>query len=360
MSQSLTIQTVESEIISLGPQIAALLPPDVPLAKFQQVAMAAIRNNPDLLKCNQQSLFNACLNAAQDGLLPDGREGAIVPRKSKAVWQPMIQGIYKRVKTSGSVAGLTANVVYEGEDFEVLLGDDDRIIHRRDMNMVAKGSEVAVYAIATLKDGTKEREVMTWDQVQDVRKSSAMPDSGPWTQWADEMARKTVVRRLAKRLPVLDPADEALHRTINRVDSLYDFGNAPPERPVTTVEAPRQAAAAASTPRLPRKAGPVTNGNGHRAPSDPLDLPLGHEWLVALKRALDCTASAAEVTAIGGHASVNDALSRADTPPKVKQQITEMLADAYAKHAKIEADNAPENDPDGGPRIAGEAYVGAG
>ena len=131
-----------------------------------------------------------------------------------------------------------------------------------------------------------------------------------------------------------------------------------------TIDAEPQRHAAAAVQRAPRVTGPVkpaaTNGNGHRAPSDPLDLPLGHEWLVALKRALDCTASTAEVTAIGGHASVNDALSRPDTPPKVKQQITEMLADAYAKHAKIEADNAPENDPDGGPRIAGEAYVGAG
>ena len=185
---ALTITNVEKEFDALAPQIAALLPPDVPADKFRSVALAAIRNNPDLLRCEPQSLFNACLNAAQDGLMPDGREGAIVPRKNKAVWQPMIQGIYKRVKSSGSVATLSANVVYDGEAFEVLLGDDDRIVHRRDMAERAKGNEVAVYAIAALKDGTKEREVMTWEQVQDVRKASAMPNSGPWTQWADEMA----------------------------------------------------------------------------------------------------------------------------------------------------------------------------
>ena len=92
--------------------------------------------------------------------MPDGREGAIVPRKNRAVWQPMIQGIDKRVKSSGSVATLSANVVYDGEAFEVLLGDDDRIVHRRDMARVVKGNEVAVYAIAALKDGSKEREVM--------------------------------------------------------------------------------------------------------------------------------------------------------------------------------------------------------
>lgn len=264
MSESLTIQTVAEELDNIGPQIAALLPPDVSPEKFRQVALAAIRQKPDLMRCNRQSLFNACLNAAQDGLLPDGREGAIVPRKNLAVWQPMIGGIYKRVKTSGSVASLSANIVYDGEEFEVLLGDDDRIVHRRDMSRVAKGNEVAAYAIATLKDGTKEREVMTWQQIEDVRKVSAAADSGPWRDWPDEMARKTVVRRLAKRLPVLDPADEALQRTIHRVDALYDFSGkeaaiAPPANVAVSTETQRNAInRAIPIDPTPQKAAAVT------------------------------------------------------------------------------------------------------
>lgn len=229
------IATIETQLA--GTEIATLLPPDISPDKFRSVALAAIRNNPELLKCDPRSLFNACMDAAQDGLLPDGREGAIVPRKGKAVWQSMIRGIYKRIKSGGSVSALSVNVVYEGEEFAVLLGDEDRIVHRRDLSKVAPGQEVAVYAIATLKDGCKEREVMTWDQVEQVRRSSSMPNSGPWTQWGDEMARKTVVRRLAKRLPVIEPADEAVHRTIERVDSLYDFGAKPADAPTVEHEA---------------------------------------------------------------------------------------------------------------------------
>jgi len=63
MSQSLTTQTFETELDSINPRIAAMLPPDVPLEKFRQVVLAAIRQKPDLLKCNQSSLFSACLNA---------------------------------------------------------------------------------------------------------------------------------------------------------------------------------------------------------------------------------------------------------------------------------------------------------
>ena len=254
MSQALTVATVEHEIIEMGPQIAALLPPDVSPDKFREVALAAIRRMPALLNCERQSLFNAIISAAQDGLMPDGRESAIVPRKGKANYQPMILGIYKKVKTSGSVATISANLVYDGETFDVLLGDDERIVHRRDMTKVADGNEVAVYAIASLKDGTKEREVMTWEQVMAVRQSSATPNDGPWVTSPGEMARKTVVRRLAKRLPMLDQADEALHRTIGRVDSLYNFGTPAPEAPqppssqrqAINTEVPLKAVAAAT------------------------------------------------------------------------------------------------------------------
>jgi recombination protein RecT len=236
-----------------------MLPPDVSPDKFREVALAAIRRMPGLVSCNRQSLFNALINAAQDGLMPDGREAAIVPRKGMANYQPMVAGIYKKVKTSGSVATISANVVYDGEPFEVLLGDDERIVHRRDMSKVADGNEAAVYAIATLKDGSKEREVMTWDQVMTVRQTSSTPNDGPWVTSPGEMARKTVVRRLAKRLPVLDQADEALHRTIGRVDSLYAFGTPAPEAPQPP-SSPRDAlnaqiplkAVAASTTRADR------------------------------------------------------------------------------------------------------------
>ena len=331
MSQALT--TVEHEINALAPQLAALLPADVSPEKFREVALAAIRRMPALLSCDRQSLFNAVLAAAQDGLMPDGREGAIVPRKGKANWQPMIAGIYKKVKTSGSVATISANVVYDGEPFDVLLGDDERIVHRRDMAKVADGNEAAVYAIATLKDGTKEREVMTWDQVMAVRQTSSTPNDGPWVTSPGEMARKTVVRRLAKRLPVLDQADEALHRTIGRVDSLYSFGTPAPEAPQPP-SSPRDAmnaqiplrSAAAATPRPERRAGPV-----YDAEPDPLDEQDGRKWLLNLDVALANAQSQDEVVQIGGHSSVGHATASA--PEHVKRRVSELLAKAFARFA---------------------------
>jgi recombination protein RecT len=281
------------------------------------------------------------MNAAQDGLMPDGREGAIVPRKGKAIWQPMIQGIYKRVKSSGSVAALAANVVYDGETFEVLLGDEDRIIHRRDMALVQRGKEVAVYAIASLKDGTKEREVMTWDQVEAVRQSSSMPNSGPWTQWTDEMARKTVVRRLAKRLPVIEGADEALHRTINRVDSLYEFGTAPPEHPIIDADQPPLKTAASDMKRPPK----VT------ATDDPPPTPpkrTAREWLDAFEIAMrDCHTNG-EVNRLITKPDTQKAKALFDNIPEAKKRFDKIVADGMAAHAPIRHPSENVTYPDDG------------
>lgn len=225
---------VRDRVTKLTPQFARALPPGLSADRFARVVLTAIQQNADLLLCTEDSLWGACMKAAQDGLLPDGREGAIVPRYNKdlrakeAHWMPMVAGLIAKAKRKGSVASLVAHVVYQGEEFEVLLGDEERIVHRRDMNLVKRGKEVGVYAIATMKDGTKEREPMTWEQVEQVRGASqGGGTSGPWKTWPEEMARKSCIRRLSKRLPGLDDGDDELRRAVERVDELYDFGKPP-------------------------------------------------------------------------------------------------------------------------------------
>lgn len=243
------IQDVRRSIRRLAPEFAKALPPGVSPERFERVCLTAIQQNEKLLECTQDSLWGACMRAAQDGLLPDGREGAIVPRWngkrkcSEAHWMPMVAGLIAKAKRKGSVVSLSAQVVYEGEKFQVLLGDEDRIEHVRDIAKVQRGKEVAVYAIATLKDGSKEREVMSWQEVQQIANVSQRDKDGNigavWRTWEGEMARKSCIRRLSKRLPSLDEGDDELRRTIERVDELYDF-----DRPAA-VAAPEPAAAIA-------------------------------------------------------------------------------------------------------------------
>ena len=78
------------------------------------------------------------MKAAQDALLPDGREGALVIYRTKlrtndgqerwvdaVQWMPMVWGLMKKARNSGEIASITAHVVYRHDHFKLRLGDDD-------------------------------------------------------------------------------------------------------------------------------------------------------------------------------------------------------------------------------------------
>ncbi|ACA18433.1 RecT protein [Methylobacterium sp. 4-46] len=208
---------VREQIQSREAEFAAALPAHIPVERFKRVLLTAVQNNPDLLKLERRSFFNAAMRAAQDGLLPDGREGAIVEFSGRAQWMPMIAGIRKKVRNSGEIATWEANVVFENDHFEYQLGDEPKIVHVP--VLVNRGKPVAAYSIAVLKSGERSREVMTVEEIEKVRKVSRAKSGGPWSQWWEEMARKTVARRHSKVLPLSSDLDDLMRRD----DELYDF-----------------------------------------------------------------------------------------------------------------------------------------
>lgn len=223
-------QEFAEQFAAIIPQVKSVLPAHVTFEKFERVVRLAVRKNPDLLTCSPASLFMACIQAASDGLLPDGREGAIVSRWSskkscnEASWMPMVAGLMKLARNSGDIASISSQVVFEGEHFRVVLGDEERIEHERDLGKTG-GKIVAAYAVARLKDGSDPiREIMSWGQIEKIRNTNKKWEWGPWKAWEDEMARKTVIRRLAKRLPMsTDKEGERLRSAIERIDSLVDI-----------------------------------------------------------------------------------------------------------------------------------------
>jgi recombination protein RecT len=214
-------------------QFTAALPAHIPVERFKRVLLTAIQNNPALATADRQTLFNSAMRAAQDGLLPDGREGAMVIYKNKVKqgtrefwieavqWMPMIAGIRKKVRNSGEIATWDAYVVYEKDAFEYELGDEPFIKHKPHMGPDA-GKVVAAYSVALLKSGEKSREVMTVSQIERIRAISKAKDSGPWKDHYSEMCRKTVARRHSKVLPMSTDLDDLLRRD----DDLYDMDGA--------------------------------------------------------------------------------------------------------------------------------------
>jgi recombination protein RecT len=212
-------------------EITAALPPHIPVERFMRVVMTAVGAAPTLLAADRRSLFESAMKAAQDGLLPDGRDGAFVTFRTKmkgddgkdfwtdkVQWMPMVGGILKKIRNSGELLTISAYVAYEKDEFEYTLGDEESIVHRPCLED-DRGRPRLVYAVAKTKDGGVYREIMTFKDIEKVRGVSKAKDSGPWKDWWDEMAKKTVIRRLAKRLPMSSDLDDLIRRD----DDLYDF-----------------------------------------------------------------------------------------------------------------------------------------
>jgi recombination protein RecT len=224
---------VRAELEKMTPQFALALPPHVSPERYVRIVMTAVQSNPALLSADRQTLFQACMKCAQDGLLPDGREAALVIFRTKkkidgrdawvdaVQYMPMVAGVIAKVRRSGELLTIGAHVVYAEDRFIYSLGDDEKIEHEPFMGS-DRGSAIAAYAVAKTKDGGIYREVMSVDEINQVRNVSRAKDSGPWVSWWGEMARKTVIRRLSKRLPM----STDLQAVIERDDELYDLRQA--------------------------------------------------------------------------------------------------------------------------------------
>lgn len=208
MSQVAVINEVRSAIERMSPQFKAALPAHVSVDRFVRVTLTAVQTNPALLEADRRTLFAAATKAAQMGLLPDGREGAIVTFKNQAQWMPMVAGIMKLVRNSGEISTWSVQAVYENDQFDFCLGDEEHIIHKP--NLANRGKLIAVYSIVTMKDGEKSREVMSVEDVLAIKARSRSGNSGPWVSDFSEMSKKTVIRRHSKRLPLSTDIDGVL------------------------------------------------------------------------------------------------------------------------------------------------------
>lgn len=247
-------------------QIAMVLPENVPPSRFVRATVTAVLANPDVATLDTDSVMNALLRAAQDGLLPDGREAALVGYKGKAQYLPMVGGIRRIAAEHGWT--IITGAVRAADQFEYELGLEPKLAHRPASG--DRGDLVYAYAVAKHRDGRKEIAVMDAVEVAKVRKVSRASDKGPWVQWEERMWEKSVAHRIFKQLS-LDPGDRRVASIIDaeRLDAgeaagmLYGPHGATFR--VADAEVVGRAALEAGTPDAPADGGGGTDGTQERA-----------------------------------------------------------------------------------------------
>ena len=194
-------------IKSCWPRMAAVLPKHMDPDRMMQLAISTMNKNPKLLDCTPESVLGCLMTASSLGLEPNDVNGLgqayIIPYKRTATFISGYRGLYKLALNSGEIQSITVEAVYEGDEFEYRMGDDARITHVPDINAEHSYDKlICVYCITRLNNGGIQRNVMPKSEIEKRRNVSKAKDSGPWKDWTEEMAKKTVIRAAAKTWPL--------------------------------------------------------------------------------------------------------------------------------------------------------------
>lgn len=215
-------------------EVARALPKHLTPDRFIRVALTAMTKTPKLMQCTQESFFNSLLSLSQLGLEPDGRRAHLIPYGTTCQLIVDYKGLVELAMRTGNVSNIHADLVCENDVFEYDKGEIKS--HKIDFKQ-PRGAAYAVYAICRFKDGTEKTEVMTKDEVEAIRNRSKAGQAGPWvTDW-NEMAKKTVFRRLSKWLPLSPEQRDVLEHDADRFEPInVQYTDTPPERGVAALE----------------------------------------------------------------------------------------------------------------------------
>lgn len=222
-------QTPKAQMVSIQQiletrkeEFAKALPKHLTVERLLRVALTCIAKTPDLQTCSGASLCGAILQCAELGLEPGGALGHayLVPYKQTCTLIIGYRGLIELARRSGELAQIEAHVVYSGDTCELEFGLTPKLRHVPKLSG-DRGQAVFAYCVARMADGAMHVETMTVPEIEAVRSRSKAGKSGPWvTDWA-EMARKTVVRRATKYLPL---SSEKMARALEVADAEYVDG----------------------------------------------------------------------------------------------------------------------------------------
>lgn len=202
---------------------AALAKVGVTPDRIIQALWTAAEKTPDLYRCEVRSVYKAMLLSAQSGLIPDGitQHAHLIPRKNskkgnilECNLQIGYRGYLVLCRRSGQVTVIKGTLVRAGDKFKEYRGTEDRVEHEPLSTILGEDGQprpiTHAYAIAKFKDGAVDFEVMPVEEIEQLRLRSGAYADGPWTSDYGEMCKKTVMRRLCKRLPQSEDAARLL------------------------------------------------------------------------------------------------------------------------------------------------------
>ena len=219
-------KTIRSLIKDMEGEIAKALPSVITPERFTRITLSALSTNPKLSECTPNSFLGAMMTAAQLGVEPNTPLGQayLIPYRNhgrlECQFQLGYKGLIDLAYRSGEVKTIQAHTVYENDDFSYELGLEPKLHHVP--AKAERGKPVYFYAVFHTKDGGYGFEVMSYEDVEaHAKRYSKAYSSGPWQTNFEEMAKKTVLKRVLKYAPLKSDfvravsADGSIRNTIS-------------------------------------------------------------------------------------------------------------------------------------------------
>lgn len=178
------------------------MPKDFNQTRFLQNCMTVLQDTKDIDKCQPISVARTLLKGAFLGLDFFQKECYAIPYGNSLQFQTDYKGETKMAKKYSirPIKDIYAKVVRQGDCFEEIIKEGQQTINFQPVSF-SNNEIMGAFAVVLYADGGMEYETMSTEQIEGIRKNfSKMPNSLMWKHTPEEAYKKTVLRRLTKKI----------------------------------------------------------------------------------------------------------------------------------------------------------------
>ena len=209
-------------------------------------AALVISQTKSLCECTKSSIAQALSDMALQGLDISKKHGYFIKYANELKFFRSYLGDVAAIMQSGFVKAIKALVVYEGDTFETGIVNEEVVLCHQTSFANKNNPIIGAYAVAILPEGAKIYCIMTKKEIDKSWAKSTNANNTTQRDFPQEMAKRTVIRRLVKMLftflnPNTNFADSlvgAFNRTTEN-EFLENNENVPAKKNVkTNIEVP--------------------------------------------------------------------------------------------------------------------------
>jgi recombination protein RecT len=204
------------------------------------------------------SIANALIDMVVQGLSPAKTQVYFIKYGQKVQMQRSYFGTQAALKRLSNVDDCWANVVHEGDKFDISAKDDRIVVTNWEPTLEGLDGQIKyVYAVIEMADGTHQYTIMTFKQIKNSW-SQTRSKGAVQNKFSDEMAKRTVLNRAAKNiLNTSDDSDLVVgainNTTSNEYDDDHPAKDVTPKKTVADLIEPGPAKDTSETSEAPQK-----------------------------------------------------------------------------------------------------------